>query len=75
MFDRVNRWVRTSTMLKLAVIGILVLVLLIPTAMLQSLISERESTRNTAVAEVSSKWGNEQVIGGPVLSVPYEIDS
>ncbi|WP_245565073.1 cell envelope integrity protein CreD [Spirosoma spitsbergense] len=72
MFDRINRWVRTSTMLKLAVIGILVLVLLIPTAMLQSLISERESTRNMAVAEVSSKWGAEQVIGGPVLSVPYE---
>ncbi len=72
MFDRVNRWIRTSTMLKLVVIGILVLVLLIPTAMLQSLISERESTRNAAVAEVSSKWGAEQVIGGPVLSVPYE---
>lgn len=72
MFDRVNRWIRTSTMLKLAVIGILVLILLIPTAMLQSLISERESTRNMAVAEVSSKWGNEQVIGGPILSIPYE---
>lgn len=72
VFDRVNRWIRTSTMLKLAVIGVLVLVLLIPTAMLQSLISERESTRNMAVAEVSSKWGNEQVIGGPILSIPYE---
>ena len=71
-FDRVNRWIRTSTMLKLAVIGFLVLVLLIPVGMLQSLITERESTRNTAIAEVSSKWGNEQTIGGPVLSVPYE---
>lgn len=73
VYDRLNRWVRTSTMLKLAVIGILVLILLIPTEMLQSLISERESTRNTAVAEVSAKWGAEQVIGGPILSVPYEI--
>ena len=71
LFDRVNRWIRTSTMLKLAVIGFLVLVLLIPTGMLQSLINERESTRNMAIAEVSSKWGNEQTIGGPVLSVPY----
>ena len=73
VFDRVNRWTRTSTMLKLVVIGILVVVLLIPTVMLQSLISERESTRNAAVAEVSAKWGNEQVIGGPILTVPYEI--
>ena len=71
-FDRINRWIRTSTMLKLAVIGFLVLVLLIPVGMLQSLITERESTRNMAIAEVSSKWGYEQTIGGPVLSVPYE---
>lgn len=70
-FDRVNRWIRTSTMLKLAVIGFLVLVLLIPAAMLQSLVTEREGTRNAAIAEVSAKWGNEQLIGGPVLSVPY----
>ncbi|WP_338869769.1 cell envelope integrity protein CreD [Spirosoma sp. SC4-14] len=72
VLDRVNRWIRTSTMLKLAVIGFLVLVLLIPNGMLQSLISEREMTRNAAVAEVSNKWGAEQVIGGPILSVPYE---
>ena len=75
LFDRINRWIRASTMLKLAVIGILVIILLIPTGMLQSLIHEREETRNQAVAEVSGKWGNEQVIGGPVLSVPYEIFS
>ena len=72
-WDRINHWLRTSIMLKLAVIGILVLLLLIPTNMLQSLIQEREQTRNEAVAEVSSKWGGEQVLGGPVLSVPYVI--
>lgn len=72
-WDRINHWLRTSTMLKIAVIGILVLLLLIPTGMLQSLIQEREQTRNQAVAEVSSKWGGEQVLGGPVLSVPYLI--
>ncbi|MVM37395.1 cell envelope integrity protein CreD [Spirosoma sp. HMF3257] len=73
LFDRINRWLRTSTMLKMAVIGILVLVLLIPTGMLQSLINERESTRDQAVTEVSAKWGDEQLIGGPVLSVPYVV--
>lgn len=72
-WDRINHWLRTSTMLKMAVIGILVLILLIPTSMLQSLIRERELTRNEAVAEVSSKWGAEQTLGGPVLSVPYRI--
>lgn len=58
-------------MLKIAVIGFLTLILLIPTGMLQELIREREQTRNEAVAEVSGKWGGEQVLGGPVLSVPY----
>ncbi len=72
-WDRINHWLRTSTMLKIGVIGLLVLMLLIPTAMLQSLIHEREQTRNEAVAEVSSKWGSEQVLSGPLLSVPYLI--
>ncbi|GAB3994980.1 cell envelope integrity protein CreD [Spirosoma daeguense] len=73
VIDRINNWIRTSTMLKLAVIGFLVLVLLIPTNMLQGLIQEREATRNEATAEVSAKWGGQQVIGGPVLSVPYDV--
>ena len=72
-WDRINHWLCTSTMLKIAVIGVLVLMLLIPTSMLQSLIQEREQTRNQAVAEVSAKWGGEQVLGGPVLTVPYLI--
>lgn len=70
-FDRLNQWIRTSTMLKLAVVGILVLVLLIPTSLVQSLIAEREQTRDAAVREVSGKWGDRQTIGGPVLSVPF----
>ncbi|HLL96486.1 MAG TPA: cell envelope integrity protein CreD [Spirosoma sp.] len=72
LVDRINRWLRTSIMLKLVVIGFLMLVLLIPTGMLQTLINEREATRNGAMAEVSAKWGGEQIIGGPILSVPYE---
>ena len=72
LFDRFNAWLRTSVMLKLLVIGILVLLLLIPANMLSSLIYEREATRNTAIAEVSSKWGNQQFVGGPVLTLPYQ---
>ncbi len=73
VIDRVNQWIRTSTMLKIMVVGILVLVLLIPTNMVQSLITEREATRNGAVQEVSDKWGNAQTIAGPVLSVPFTV--
>jgi inner membrane protein len=70
-FDRLNSWARKSVTLKLLVIGVLILLLLIPASMLQSLIREREGLRNTAIEEVSSKWGLAQTIGGPIISVPY----
>ena len=53
VLDRINHWIRTSTMLKTGSYGFIVLLLLIPTGLLQSLISEREATRNGAIAEVS----------------------
>jgi len=60
-----------SALIKVGTIGFLVLVLIIPTAMIMNLISERQARRNEATNEVSSKWGNEQTLVGPVLSVPF----
>lgn len=42
--------------------------------MLTSLIRERQDVRNEAIREVSSKWGNRQTVGGPVLSIPFWIN-
>lgn len=39
--------------------------------MIKNLVNERESTQNNAILEVSSKWGNEQTISGPYISIPY----
>lgn len=58
--------------LKLLIIGALILVLLIPGAMIMSLIREREMRREEAIFEVSEKWGHEQTISGPVISIPYK---
>lgn len=58
-------------MIKLAIVGVLVLILLIPTVMLENLIREREFTRAMAVSEVSDKWGGVQTVSGPMLSIPY----
>lgn len=71
VFERMSRWMSQSVMLKLFVVGFLMLLLLIPTSMLESLISERQLTRDSAVKEITSKWGSEQLIGGPVLTVPF----
>jgi inner membrane protein len=72
ILDRINNWAKRSVTLKLIVIAILILILLIPTSMLSTLIYERQSVRDQAVEEVSSKWGLQQTVGGPVLTVPYE---
>ena len=71
VFERFNNWVRRSVTLKLLTIAFLILLLIIPTEMLTSLVYERQSLRDGAMEEVSSKWGESQIIGGPVLSIPY----
>lgn len=63
---------RFGTSLKGIVIFFLMLVLLIPTSMVESLIYEREGRQNEAINEVSSKWGLRQTISGPILVLPYE---
>jgi len=62
---------RLSTALKLAAIGFLMLVLLIPLAMVDSVLRERLERRDAAVREMAGSWGAEQVVVGPVLVVPY----
>ena len=63
---------RHSTIIKLLGVGALVLVLLIPLAMITGVLSERLRRRNEAVADITSSWGREQNLIGPVLGVPYQ---
>lgn len=62
---------RFGTTIKLVIVGFLTLILLIPLGMIESLIRERQSTKESAIADITSKWGNEQTITGPCLVVPY----
>lgn len=63
---------RSSVGLRIIIIAILTLILLIPTAMIDGLIAERENRRDAAVQEVSDKWGGEQTLAGAVLIIPYK---
>lgn len=56
---------------KVLAIVILILVLLIPLTMISSTLTERLQRRNEAVSEITSSWGKEQVLAGPVVTVPY----
>lgn len=62
-----------SLLFKVGFTGLLSLALLIPLNMVSGIVTERESRRAGAVREVSEKWGFEQVIIGPVLTVPYRL--
>ncbi len=63
---------KNSISLKLIVIVILSFLLLIPTIFVRSLIDERQNRRNEAILEVTSKWGGQQTLFGPVILIPYE---
>lgn len=56
---------------KIGIILVIALLLLIPAAMIQGLIHERERTQNEAITEVSSKWGDKQTLTGPFISIPF----
>ncbi|MEX1993603.1 MAG: cell envelope integrity protein CreD [Steroidobacteraceae bacterium] len=71
LIDRVTSKMRSSQTLRLVTVGILVLLLQIPIAMIGGQVQEREMRGAEAVEEVSSKWGNQQTLSGPVLVVPY----
>src|SRR2546426_7835888 len=71
VLDRTLGAIRSSQMLRLLTLGFLALVLQIPIATIGGLVRERQERRKEAVVEVSSKWGNRQVITGPALVVPY----
>jgi inner membrane protein len=59
------------TGLKLALVGFLLLVFLIPLQLIRGLVEERSRTRSAAEEEVLASWGGEQVVAGPLLVVPY----
>ncbi len=71
IFERFNRWIRESIMVKLISIGFLILILLIPASWIDDVIFERQERAGEVVGEVSSKWSGSQTLTGPILVIPY----
>jgi inner membrane protein len=72
LIDRFNTWLKESVTVKLASIGFLVLILLIPSTWVQTVMEERQYRATAAIKEVSAKWSDAQTLSGPVLVVPYK---
>jgi inner membrane protein len=65
-------WLKRSILLRMVAIGGLTFALLIPSFLVMGLISDREQTRNGAMADVSEKWGQQQTFTGPILTLPFK---
>ena len=71
LLDRFNNWLRESVMIKLFSIGVLMLILMIPSFWIQDLVSERQARAEGVKYEVAGKWAGNQTITGPVLTIPF----
>lgn len=64
--------IKNSQFTRIIVVAFLIIILQIPTLMLQGLVGERQSLRQEAITSITSKWGSQQILIGPQLVVPYQ---
>ena len=65
---------KDSLPVKIALMGTLALLLLIPLAMVQSQIADRQNAASASQDEVAASWGRAQTLTGPVLKFTYEFE-
>lgn len=70
--NKFGHWIKTSITARMLMVGFLVIILLIPLAYINSLISERSMRQQDVVNEINEKWGNEVLVYGPILKLPYK---
>lgn len=63
---------RNRIVVKLLAIAFLVLLGLIPLSLIRGVLAERRMRHQEAIANITSTWGNPQVLAGPLLVVPYQ---
>lgn len=64
-----------SAIVKIIVLTVSGLFLLIPLAMIQSIIKERQKSSEDVKKEISFQWAGQQTISGPVLNIPVLVFS
>jgi len=58
---------------KLLIIALLLLIMVVPWALLEFLVNDRQRQSVKAVHEVSKSWSTDQTINGPILYIPYKV--
>ena len=64
--------INDSLPVKIALIGALAILMLIPLAMIRSQITDRQIAATNSQDEVAASWGRRQTLSGPVLNLSYD---
>ncbi|SHG49996.1 cell envelope integrity protein CreD [Winogradskyella jejuensis] len=70
--NKFTNWLKTSITARMLMVGFLVIILLIPLSYINSLIRERSYRQSDVVREINGKWGNNVLVYGPMLKIPYK---
>ena len=65
---------KDSLPLKIALMGTLALLMLVPLAMVQSQITDRQNAASSSQDEIAASWGRAQTLTGPVLRFSYDVE-
>lgn len=66
-----DKKINTKVLIKAAVIGVLLLLMLIPLHFVKGIMAERQNYKDQALNTISSAWGGNQLIAAPFVEVPY----
>jgi len=70
--SKMGHWFKNSITARMLMVGFLTLILLIPLMFVESLIKERKYRQNDVINEINGKWGNNVLVYGPILKLPYK---
>ena len=69
--NRFTNFIKTSTSVRMFIVGFLILILLVPLAYIKDLIKDRKQLQTEVIEEINDSWGSEIVLYGPILKIPY----
>ena len=70
--SRMGSWFKNSITARMFMVGFLTLILLIPLMFVEGLINERKYRQSDVINEINGKWGNNVLVYGPILKLPYK---
>lgn len=70
--QKIGNWFKNSISAKMLIVGFILLILLIPLSYVEDLIREREIRQSEVIQEINEKWGNEVILYGPIIKIPFK---